>query len=223
MSILQRTSICLRQRMHEERDCYSERWVWRMYHSVFELLPPAIYHEMPRQSNKQKLISYHSVHSTLHPKKTTDRLPFSITALLTITLKQVQLLSGHGQRWDPPKLFTSEHKKTTKESHSISYSRDTGWGPAVGKANDYQDVSNSMTPLPGWKHRMTLYYVLVCLLYPSFLSSGISSTKSHEVNCQSYIHMNIFQGGNHTKQNTQLFTHDRPLCMSLDPHSVPFN
>lgn len=36
------------------------------------------------------------------------------------------------------------------------------------------------------KHHVTLYPVLVRLVYLSFLSSGISSTKSDKVNCQSY-------------------------------------
>lgn len=149
-----------------------------------------------------------------------QRRPQIDTIVFYYSLTYHNTQAGPAPLWAWPTLRSTEAfhfwtQKTTKESHSISYSWDTGWGPAVGKANGYQDVSNSMTPLPGWKHRMTLYYVLVCLLYPSFLSSGISSTKSHKVNCQSYIHMNIFQGGNHTKQNTQLFTHDHSACLLI--------
>lgn len=174
--------------MHEEKDCHGERQVLQMYNRCL-----SFYRQQSTIKFWGKAINRSCLVTTWSTLPFIQRKPQIDTAIFYYSRTYHNTQADPAPLWAWPTLRSTEAfhfwKQKPKESHSISYSLqsgDIGWGPVVEKASGHQDVSNSMTPLPGWKHRMTLYYVLVCLVYPSFLSSGISSTKSHKVNCQSY-------------------------------------
>lgn len=103
-----------------------------------------------------------------------QRRPQIDTTVFYYSLTYHNTQAGPAPLWAWPTLRSTEafhfwEQKTTKESHSISYSRDTGWGPAVGKANGYQDVSNSIDS-PAWLE--TPYDTVLCVSMSSlsFLS-----------------------------------------------------